>query len=285
MKSVKSLQFVALYAFIVLLSCKKEIKLKIDEPKPKIEVPIPNTEEPIPEKEEPVVPTPIEEGIYIPIKLEANAVIMNLNYKSNSTLLTEILDSDRNKTIITYNATGHPQSLEKYKDGKQLSIDYFFQNDQKITNKVTAYIFNNSNLSIPNGNCIFIYNKQLKISSVNYMDTKQKLIKTSDLQYNESSNLTKISTSSPVNIITYTYDQKKGISSNISFSDVFALQFEHWFLRCIKNNVLTKLDEDNAKDNIDIKYEYNDNGYPSIATLTQAKNKQTIKITYKRLEP
>ncbi|MNH32390.1 hypothetical protein D3C79_928280 [compost metagenome] len=109
------------------------------------------------------------------------------------------------------------------------------------------------------------------------------MIKTSNLHYTESLNLAEISSiTSKTN--SYTYDLKNGISSNIPFSDLFTLQLEHWFLQCKNNNLTTMLSQEAPQNNMDFSYEYNDNGYPSTAILTNAKNKQSITITYKRLE-
>ncbi|MEQ7800406.1 hypothetical protein ABDJ41_11420 [Pedobacter sp. ASV1-7] len=269
MKSIKPLHFVALCAFIVLLSCKKETK--------------PQTEEPKSKKEEPVSPQPTDQGKYIPIKLEANGTTLTLKYKENSALLTEITDSDGSKTTIMYNADGFPQKLEKYKNGKLFFIDYYEQKDKKLTNKIQSFDHDAiTNRTSPNGYYTLTYNDQLRISTIDYYNNNKALIKTSNLYYSESLNLSKIS--SIHSKTSYTYDLKNGISSNITFSELFTLQLEHWFLRCINNNLTTILSQENNENNIDFSYEYNDNGYPSKAILTSVKNKQSIIITYKRLE-
>ncbi|MFA4868114.1 MAG: hypothetical protein WC623_07945 [Pedobacter sp.] len=270
MKSIKSLHFVAFCALIVLLSCKKETKPPIEEPKPK--------------KEEPTLPVPKDKGEYIPIKLEAEGTTLTLKYKENTALLTEIVDSDGNKTVIIYNTDGFPQKLEKYKNGKLFFIDYYEQKDKKLTNKIQSFDHDAiTNRTSPNGYYTLTYNDQLRIGTIDYYNNNKKLIKTSDLYYSESLNLSEIS-STEHKTIAYTYDLKNGISSNIPFSDLFTLQLEHWFLKCKNNNLTTMLNQESPQNNIDISYEYNDNGYPSKVILTSAKMKQSITITYKRLE-
>jgi hypothetical protein len=270
MKSIKPLHFVTLFVFIALLSCKKEKKPQIEASKPK--------------KEEPASPQPTDKGEYIPIKLEANGSILTLKYKENTALLTEIADSDGSKTVIIYNTDGFPQKLEKYKNGKLFFIDYYEQKDKKLTNKIQSFDHDAiTNRTSPNGYYTLNYNDQLKIGSINYYNNNKVLIKTSHLNYTESLNLAEIISIVP-ETNTYTYDLKNGISRNIPFSDLFMLQLEYWILGCKNNNITTILSQENPQNNIDFSYEYNDNDYPIKAVLTSVKNKQSITITYKRLE-
>lgn len=268
MKSIKPLHFVVLCAFIVLLSCKKETKPQIEESKSK--------------KEDPISPQPTDKGKYIPVKLEATGTTLTLKYKENTALLTEINDSDGSKTVIIYNTDGFPQKLEKYKNGKLFFIDYYEQKDKKLTNKIQSFDHDAiTNRTSPNGYYTLIYNDLLKIVSIDYYNNNKVLIKTSNLHYTESLNLTEINGTASK---TYRYDLKNGISSNIPFIDLFSLQLEYWFLQCNNNNLTTMVSQEAPQNNIDFSYEYYDNGYPSTATLTNAKNKQSITITYKRLE-
>ena len=270
MKRIKSLHFVALCIFIVLLSCKKGTKPQIEESKPK--------------KEEPTLPVPKDKGEYIPIKLEADGATLTLKYKENTALLTEIADSEGSKTVIIYNMDGFPQKLERYKNGKLFFIDYYEQKDKKLTNKIQSFDHDAiTNRTSPNGYYTLTYNDQLRIGTIDYYNNNKKLIKTSNLYYSESLNLLEISSNGTKNS-TYTYDLKNGISSNIPFSDLFTLQLKDWFLQCQNNNITTLLSQENPQNNIDFSYEYNDNGYPSKVILTSAKIKQGITITYKRLE-
>lgn len=270
MKSFKFPHFVIFVAFIVL-SCKKE---KTN----------------FPTKEEPVLPgpvetTPVEKGLYIPIKIESSDLSLSFKYKENTALLTEISGTDKSKVVISYTAQQNPQKLEKYKEDKLVYVVYYEQPDKKTTHKALTFDHKDKPSSLsPTGTYQLTYNEQNKISTVNYYNNSNTLIKTDNMLYTTSLNLSALNTVNPANSITYSYDQKNGISSHIPYIELLKLEIDHTILFCSNNNIITAQNQQHPEKNIEVDYEYNKNGYPSSMTITNNHLKKTFKITYKQLE-
>lgn len=271
MKSLKFPHFVILVAFIVL-SCKKE-------------------KTHLPTKEEPVLPgpvetIPVEKGLYIPIKIEGSDLSLSFKYKEHTPLLTEISGTDKSKVVISYTAQQNPQKLEKYKENKLIYVVYYEQPDKKTTHKAMTFEHKEKPSTFsPIGAYQLTYNEQNKISTVNYFNNSNVLIKTDNLLYTASLNLSTLNTVNPANLITYTYDQKNGISSHIPYMELLTLEIEHAFLCCSNNNIITSQNKQHPEKNIEVDYEYNENDYPSSMTIANNQLKKTFKIIYKRQEP
>jgi|GEM_PF-1884601 len=268
MKRLKYSIFLILSVFMTLTSCKKSKQLKPDE------VP---------------VPPPTETHQYIPVKFESADFTLNLKYKENTALLEEITDTDDNKTIITYTTAQHLYKIEKYENGDLFYVVYYELGDKKVISKALMFDYKDLVHSyIPRGFYTITYNEQRKANVFNYYNNNNSLIRTEALLYNGSFNLSEIKTIEHpgTTIITnYTFDQQKGIGSNITNSELLASELEYWFFLCTNNNFLTTVNQESPKENISFKYEYNEHGYPSNAQFTSNNNTQNIKITYKRLSP
>lgn len=268
MKKLKYPVFLILSAFMFVMSCKKSKKLQPDE------IPDPN---------------PAESGRYIPVKFEAKGFILNLKYKGNTALLEEITDSDRNKTVITYTTGQQLYKLEKYSNGDLFYVVYYEQGDLKVTNKALLFAYNTLSHSYsPSGFYTISYNDQQKMSALNYYNNNNLLIRTDAFSYSRSASLSAINTTTypgPTDITNYTFDQKKGIGSNIVNSQLLATELEYWFFLCTDNNLLNTANQKSPAENISFNYEYNTNGYPSGVKFTNDNNTQNIRITYKQLDP
>lgn len=281
MKNLKSPHFLILCASFVLLSCKKEKKPNVEI----TELVVPNPTENEEPDTEGTEPYPIEKGMYVPSKLEGSGLTLSFKYKANTALLAEISDGNNNRTVISYTASQLPQKLEKYSNGKLFYIVYYEQADKKTTNKALTFTHKEKPTnSTPTGSYTLTYNDQQKISSINYYNNSNNLINTTSLSYTESLSLSEMVTTAPINTTAYTFDNKDGITSHIPFSDLFALEVDYWFLLCNGNNLLTIRNQKAPEQNINISFEYNENDYPSSATLTNDKSSETVKITYERLE-
>lgn len=269
MKNLKRHHFFIICALIVL-SCKKEKQAH-----PITNPPVlPPTTESIPKET-----APPEKDLYVPIKIEGSELSLTLKYLDNTALLNEILDGNGTKTIITYTTEQQPQKMETY-IGKEIHITYYQQDKHNNIIKISNYI-EKSKQQIFVDSYSLSYNEQRKISTINHYNNYNILLNANNLQYTESLNLSTLNTLSPENTNTYTYDQKKGISNNIPYSELFTLTIEHSFLLCSGNNLLTILNQKQPQKNINISYEYNEHNYPSNMTINSEK---TFKITYKQLK-
>jgi len=266
MSNLKHYHFAALFALLLVLACKKSRNAKIE----------------IPEPEPPTITK-----TFVPIKLEAAGLIINLKYKENTTLLTEISEGGGStKTVITYNATSYPLALEKYKSSKLFYKVNYKMEDKKVINKVLIFDYKDLlHTYTPRGYYTISYNDLQQPSGINYYSNSDYLIDTqSHITSGNLSTVTTTNDSGFTNVHTYTFDQKKGIASNISYAQIFAIESEHWFLSYYLNNLLNYRNQKSPLENTDFSYEYNTDGYPSKMIISKDKNTQSIKITYKSIE-
>ncbi|SDJ90964.1 hypothetical protein SAMN04487898_10527 [Pedobacter sp. ok626] len=266
MGNLKHHHFAALFALLFVLACKKSRNTKIE----------------IPEPEPPVIIKTL-----VPIKLEAAGLIINLKYKENTTLLTEISEGEGStKTVITYNAAQYPIALEKYKSSKLFYKVNYRLEDKKVINKVLIFDYKELlHTYTPRGYYTISYNDLQQLSSLHYYNNSDNLIEAQS--YIKSGNLSTVTTTNDsgfTNIHTYTFDQKKGIASSISYAQLFTIESEHWFLSYYLNNLLNYRNQKSPSENTDFSYEYNTDGYPSKMMISKDKNTQSIKITYKSIE-
>lgn len=245
-----------------LMSCKKAIK--------------PN---PVPP---PVVPTELT-SLYIPIKFESDGLNLSLSYKENTAQLTEITDQNGDKVKISYTTSQLPSKLEHYRNGQLFYVAYFEQQDKKKTNK--AVLFDCTTQPViytPRGNYLLTYEEQ-NISTLKYYNNSGNLVYTHTWFYT-SGNLSQMSSTNhpeTPSLTTFTFDLKKGISSHIPYTQLFAIELGYWFLRCANNNLLSQQSPSNQ---VNYSYEYNEQGYPLKVKISDQKRSQNIKITYKQLE-
>ncbi|WEK20558.1 MAG: hypothetical protein P0Y49_05330 [Candidatus Pedobacter colombiensis] len=269
MSNLKHYRFVPLIALLLVLACKKNRTSKIE----------------IPEPEPPHVTKTL-----IPIKFEATGLTINLKYKENTPLLTEISDAAGAKTLFTYTSDQYLSKIEKYNNGKLFYVGYYQKkDDEKMISKVVLFNYDDlKNNYTPKGFYTLTYNLLQQLSTIQYYNNANNLIDTRSQFYTTAKNLSEvdmIDNSGSINVNTYTFDQKKGIASNMDHAQLFALESEHWFLICSGNNLLSYRNQKSPLENTDFSYEYNGDGYPSKMTITKNKNTQQIKITYKSIEP
>lgn len=230
---------------------------------------------------------PTETYYYIPVKFENDENDLTLKYKDNTAQLIEIADTKGNKTLITYTKEEHPLKLEKYRNGILLNVVYYELPDKKTISVAQQFNYDPITRSFtPLSSFTLTYNEQQRIHTINYYDKTVNLIKTHRFSYvvfgNISENTITPHTGSAT-VTNYTSDQKKGINSHINYSELFALEAEHWFFLCSVNNILNSINQKSPQENINFKYEYNENGYPSNMTMTKNNNTQHIKIIYKQM--
>lgn len=266
MKRLKSTHLLMLFVLPMVFACKKSKNLKIDETPP---------------------PKPMNTHIYVPVRFETAGSGLVLKYKDLTSLLSEISDANGNKTVITYTQEQHPFKLEKYRNGKLFYVVYYEQPDKKTTSKARAFGYDVMGVFTPVNSYTLIHNDQQKIRQLDYYDLNIKLTNTYSMLYTTSGNLSEMNaTEHPgsTTMTTYTFDQQKGVSRYISHSELLAFESEHWFFLCPGNNILNVMNEKMPQKNMSVKYEYNENGYPSTAIITSNGRTQNIKITYKQLE-
>lgn len=268
MNNSKQYQPLLILIVLLILACKKSVPLKKE----------------ILKEENPVGHT------LIPLKLESKGLTLHLKYKENTALLTEITSNDGLKTLISYTDGLHLSKLEKYKNEKLYYSVYYEKDSKQSINKVILFKYNDlSHNYTPDGFYLLTYNDSDQLTGINYHNNNStnSLIKSATRIYSLSGNLLAINTldyPDQANVIEYSFDNKKGISSNISHSYLFALESEHWFLMSSLNNILGYNNQKAIAENVSFNYEYNEDGYPSKMIMTKNGTTQNLTITYKTLE-
>jgi hypothetical protein len=270
MNILKHYHFAAFFLLLLVFACKKSQ----------------NQHEPVIRKPEPEPGKPQASKILVPVKFETTGLTLNLKYKENTGLLTEISDASGTKTVISYTAEQYPSELEKYKNGKLFYTAYYERADKKTTSKILMFETKDSFFT-PLGSYTLGYNNLQQLNEVKYYSHNEQLTKTRTLSYTSGNPLDETITNQPGSSDgnAYTFDQKKGISSHVNYSQILALEYEHWFLYCTSNNILSLQNQKSPLENISFSYEYNEDGYPSKMTITKNKITQHIKITYRAIAP
>nr|WP_162989023.1 hypothetical protein [Pedobacter schmidteae] len=231
----------------------------------------------------PVIPTDLT-SLYIPIKFETDGLSLSLSYKENTAQLTELTDQNGDKVKISYTTSQLPSKLEHYRNGQLFYVAYFEQQDKKNTNKAVLFDCTAQPLIYtPRGNYLLTYDEQ-NISILKYYNNSGNLVYANTWLY-ASGNLSQMSSTNPPgtpSLTTFTFDQKKGISSHIPYTQLFVIELDYWFLRCANNNIVSQQSTSNQ---VNYSYEYNDQGYPLKVKISDQKRSQTIKVTYQQLKP
>lgn len=264
---MKYVFFVILSAFFAFSSCKKANNHS-------------GTEADLPSEE--------KKYAYLPIKFEMATSLLTLTYKGNTTLLSEIADDQGHKTVISYTGEQRLLKLEKFNDEKLFYVVYYESSDKKTIGAAQTFDYNPVNMRYtPLSSYHLFYDKQQQIRTINYYEKNINLTKTLELSYSTSGNLSE-RTTTPVSgirsILKYTFDQQRGICNQISHLGLLAFEAEHWFFLCTFNNIIDSTDQASPSEAINFKYEYNENGYPSMVTIHKNGQYQNIRITYKRIE-
>lgn len=257
-------------AINVLFSCKKPKQQKTDIPSP-------------------VKPIETVKHNYVPVKFEGPGMQLNLKYKDQTGLLTEIADQEENTlALITYTDSQLPYKMEKYRNGKLFYVVYYIQEDKKVTSKALPFDFNPlTNNYTPLGFYMLTYNIQQKINAVGYYNRVNKLTHSVKLSYTDEvlSESSTVDDTGEQQTMTYNFDHKTGISSCVSYADLFAFELNYWFFLFKENNILIIQTKEAAKETVKIQYEYNEQAYPSNILMISNGTRQNIKITYKSIDP
>ncbi len=267
MKNLTHYYVLTLFAILCLMGCKKNKITKM--------------EIPAPEK-------PQEVKKLIPVNFESAGLTVHLKYKENTAMLTELDEGGGNRMVIDYTADQSPSKLEKYKNGRLFYIAYYMLDEEKKVTKVLTFDYDDpSGNYTPTGSYTLGYNELGLLHTISYYNDKDDPGNTCIRSYTNSGSLSEIGLNTNEDSwdrMTYTFDQKPGVSSHIPYSQLFTLEVDHWFLFCSGNNIMSCINQKSAFENINFSYEYNENGYPSNISISKNQATQNIKVTYKTLE-
>lgn len=243
-----------------------------------------------PKEEEVEVEKPDENSLkkrYLPIRLESSTFNFSLKYKEGTNLLSEIIGSDGNRTLITYTAAQIPLKLESYQNTTLLKlIDYYKDGKQRIR-QCTSFNYDANNRSYLHlGDINIDYDGKDQINNLKFINNLNKLTWEMAFIYNTEGNIDNtqlIDENSGNNTFSYTYDKQLGIYQHVPYTALFSIALEGFFLNCSNNNVLTFSDQKKTVENALYSYEYNLDGYPISIKISKNKTTQTFKISYMEL--
>lgn len=267
MNPLKKLPYLSLISmFLLIQACKKNKTKKED-----------------PSQEKP------DAKIFVPIKFETGKLTIDLRYKENSNLLTEIKSSDGNRIAIAYSNDQQPAKLEKFKNDELYYVVFYEKDNRQMITRATLFDYDDlSGSYTPSGFYSLGYNDNKQAVEVKYHNVQNQPDRLYSRSYHSSGNLDNVAVRNFPDLTTtlnYAFDDKKGIVSNVSHSWLFALESEHWFLSCAINNLLGYSNAKMPAEQTSFSYEYNEEAYPSKMQVTRNKTVQNINISYKEILP
>ncbi|WP_316810858.1 hypothetical protein [Pedobacter heparinus] len=227
--------------------------------------------------------------LFVPVKLETTGLAITLKYKENTALLNGIEDTEGNKIALAYNNKLQLSKLEKYRNNKLYYAAYYEYKEEKLAQRVNQFEHDPTFDSFtPIGFYTLAYNDYRQFTELKYYNSNStdNLTKACTRSYGPSQNLSAhTSTIYPnqTNLLSYNFDNKKGMASHIAESQYLALEMEYPFLLSSVNNILSYSNQQMPAENSSFTYEYSAEGYPSKMTISSNKKTQTFKITYKVL--
>ncbi|RAJ22871.1 hypothetical protein [Pedobacter cryoconitis] len=245
-------------------------------------------------KEEPVhtpetKPPVVEVGTrkLIPVQLGTGKSKVILNY-TLQLAIQKITNEDGRAIVITYDQTGKPIELERFKNEEPVSgTSYELDEKGRVITGTTYKIKGSSYMQT--GIYELDYNKENQVIKISYFDINNRKIAEQEKSYNHTGSLTieKGITSSS----NYDYDLKTGLFKQISYLWLLQLEKENNLFPSGMNLFLSGVNNIQLCNNLlspnmqqSFSYIFNKDGYPETINATIDGVKSAVKVTYQEIK-
>jgi hypothetical protein len=271
MKKLKNLLLlIVLMPMFTATSCKKKGGPSAPDPQ---EIPVNPAKPSNPES---------EVKLYTPLSLITDKLKVELSYLSKTNLVLEIKQSDGKREVIEYNEKNFPKGYSRYlKDELQYKVSYITAENGSVT-KGIQYQVEGKILTLL-GNYQISYTEQKQISTISRYNFANKLISTEHFSYDQTLQLLETGDEqTKLPLQKYSWDGKTGLLRNVPYAQVLAIENREFYFLNSRSNLNTLKDNMNPTGDLNIRYEYNTDNYPTLMTLTDAKKQNTTyKVTYR----
>lgn len=219
---------------------------------------------------------------FIPVQIGTNDPKTLFSYTSARSL-SKIEYKDGKSTVMNYDQDGRPLALLRYQGSKLISSTEYQLDKNGVVNRgdqfaVTGTKYKNT------GYYILTYNARGQLTGIGYYDTDDNLTGTQQKNYDAAGNLVSEQSSLAALELNYTYDDRKGIFSNVKYAWLFAAEKESGLFLSVINNIRNCDVPKKPADNMSFNYIYNSDRYPeTISTTIQGKTTND-KVIYKQIE-
>lgn len=219
-----------------------------------------------------------------PQSISTDNLKVDFEYAAGQNYIKEIRQSDGTREMITYKDNKQLKDYKRFlKDNLLYQVFYVTNAEGLVTKGIQYAVEAEGKLITPIGNYQISYNEDKQIETVDWYDFKNMLVTTKDFIYNDKLLLTdeKITGLSPAKKA-YNYDDHTGIFKQVPFAQIFSLENQAFYLLNGKSNVTNIKTENRAATDLSFVMQYNNEGYPSTITQTDATRKTKVfKVTYR----
>lgn len=219
-----------------------------------------------------------------PKSISTDNLKIDFEYAAGQNYITEIRQSDGTREMITYKENKQLKDYKRFlKDNLLYQVFYVTNANGLVTKGIQYAVEAEGKLITPIGNYQISYNENKQIETVEWYDFKNMLITTKSFVYDDRLLLTgeKITGLAPAKK-TYDYDDHTGIFKQVPLIQIFSLENQAFYLLNGKSNIANIKTENRAAADLNFAMEYNNEGYPSTITQTDATRKiKVFKVTYR----
>ncbi|MBB5637394.1 hypothetical protein HDE68_003309 [Pedobacter cryoconitis] len=225
----------------------------------------------------PVVET--DKKILIPVQLGTGNSKTVMSYTEGAAF-SKIEYGDGTSIGFTYNNTGKPLGLERFKNGELVSLtDYELDENGRVI--IGRMAIRKGNNYVLNGHYELKYNELNQVATISFMDINEQLLGKVERRYDQTGNL--IGERSTKVDLTYSYDLKNGLFKHVNYAWLLTIEEnKNLFLSGI-NNVKEITDALNSGNTQSFSHVYNKDGYPETVNTVIGGTKTAVKVSYKEI--
>lgn len=235
-----------------------------------------------------IIPPIVEVGIrkLIPVQLGTGKSKVVISYTQQSAI-QKIIHEDGRTLVITYDQTGKPIELERFKNEEPVSGTSYDLDEKGRVISGTAYKIK-GNSYVQNGTYELDYNTENQVIKVSYFDINNRKIAEQEKSYHATGSLSadKGGTLS----LGYNYDLKNGMFKQSSYTWLLQLEKENNLFPAEMQLFLSGINNIQLCNNLlspgmqqSFSYIFNKDGYPETINATVDGVKSSVKVVYKEL--
>lgn len=218
----------------------------------------------------------------VPRQIGSGTAKITFSYNADAAI-SKIDYGDGSSTVLSYDASGKPESLARYK-GTVLNGMSFFEIDtlgRLITAEHYAVTDNNYTFS---GSYTLTYNLSGQPEMVIYSNSSGKVLDRQELVYTPSGNLEKEKGTLKNLLSDLDYDGQQGIFSHVRHALVLQMEKENTLFYSISNNIRIQSFPLAPSESQSFSYTYTKAGYPDQVTLLKGGHTTISDISYTQLD-